>query len=217
MQVNLNQAGVFRGTPVLLFPDGAAYAYQTANHVVDADGAPQAYSPSDVPVDIGVGLDAPANAGYPSQAWWPDVLVPDPNDPTIAYLQTSEPGAGFFVAQTSLRNPTGNKYNPATYVDATEVPYVVIPTGFRETVGFGGQPGDVGVACHLASGAVSFLIVGDEGGGKNALLGESSIALFGALGYISLNARVAAALPGDVLYVSLWALPIPVREYGHGP
>jgi hypothetical protein len=124
MKINFTPAEKFRGTQIFRQANNLAYAYETAFKAVDADGAPNAYNPEDT------GLDALANAGYPHTSWWKEVLVPDPDHPSRAYVQTDGEFAGYFVAMTSLRHPHGEPTDPATYVDSTRFPYVVLPTGF---------------------------------------------------------------------------------------
>jgi hypothetical protein len=200
MNINFTPAEIFRGTQIFREANNRAYAYETHTAAADADGAPNAYHPDDVGKncirDPHVGLDCPENAGFPEADWWPDVLVSDPDDDTQPFVQPSGPFAGFFVAMTSLRAPHGNPLDPATYVDATRVPYVVIPSGFEKLPNVA-RPGDVGIATHIASDKMTAFIVGDAGGGSDAKLGEASIALFAALGFPNANPRTGAGLPRD--------------------
>jgi hypothetical protein len=196
MQIEFNPAETFRGTQIFRQADNLAYAYETTFKAVDADGAPNAYHPDDAG-----GLDFLANAGYPNTSWWKEVLVPDPINPSRAFVQPSGEFEGFFVAMTSLRSPAGNPVDPATYVDATRVPYVVIPTGF-DKLPHVAKPGDVGFATHLTSGLTTTFIVGDSGGGGTAKLGEGSIALFVSLGGQSPNPKNGAGVPsGKIQYI----------------
>jgi Fungal chitosanase of glycosyl hydrolase group 75 len=195
MKLDFAPAESFRGTRILRQANNLAYAYEINHTAVDADGAPNAYHPDDI------GLDALANAGYPHTNWWQDVLVPDPNHPTRAYVQPSGEYEGYFVAMTSLRAPNGARSDPSTYVDATRFPYVVIPTGF-EKLAHVAKAGDVGFATHIPTGVTSTFIVGDSGGGSAARLGEGSIALFVALGGQTPNPRTGAGVPkGKVQYI----------------
>lgn len=198
-------AEVFRGTQIFRLPDNSAYMYETAHAAADADGAPNAYHPADLNKncrrDPHVGLDCLANAGYPRFSWWKDVLVPDSQQPSKAFVQPSGQFKGFFVAMTALRKPGGSKSDPSTYVDATKVPYVVIPSGFNALPHVAVQ-GDVGVATHLDSGKSTSFIVGDAGGGSEAQLGEASIALYAALGFPNANPRTGQGLPtGTIRYI----------------
>jgi hypothetical protein len=203
--LNFAPAETFRGTRIFRQTDNLAYAYETSHAAADADGAPNAYNPDDIGKncvkDEHVGLDCPANAGYPHTSWWSDVLVPEPKDPSKALVQQEGPFKGFFVAMTSLRSSTGRKGDPSTYVDATQVPYIVIPTGFGALPHVAGQ-GDVGVATDLDSGKQTTFIVGDSGGGGDAKLGEASIAFYAALGFPNANPRTGAGLPrGDIQFI----------------
>jgi hypothetical protein len=195
MRIDFNPAETFRGTRIFRQANNLAYAYETNNKAVDADGAPNAYHPDDT------GLDALANAGYPHTNWWKDVLVPDPANPSKAFVQSSGDFEGYFVAMTSLRSPNGNQLDPASYVDATRFPYVVIPTGF-EALPHVAKPGDVGFATHLASGMTTTFIVADTGGGSGAKLGEGSVALFVSLGGQNPNPRTGSGVPtGKIQYI----------------
>jgi hypothetical protein len=202
MELDFQPAETFRGTRILRQADNLAYAYETRHAAADADGAPNAYHPDDLgkrPRDPHVGLDALANAGYPNTSWWNSVLVPDRDNPAVAHRQPT----GFFIAMTALRRPRGNKYDPATYVDSTTIPYVVIPTGFERLPNVARQ-GDVGFATDLGSGRTIAFIVADAGGGSDARLGEGSIALYEALGYANVNARTGAGLPRGVIQYILF-------------
>ena len=200
MKLDFHEVEEFRGARILRQAAGLAYAYETSHASADADGAPNAYHPDDLGKscrrDPHIGLDCLGNAGYPDSDWWRDVLVPDPHDDTKAYVQPAGPTKGFFVAATALRHPGGSKLDPTTFVDATQVPYIVNPSGIEALPGIS-KPGDVGFATHLSSGRNTAFIVGDAGGGSDARLGEGSIALFAALGFPSANPRTGAGLPRD--------------------
>jgi hypothetical protein len=172
--------------------DGQAYAYKTDHVAIDADGAPRAYCPGDT------GLDFLKNAGFPGPHW-SDVLIADPVDPEKPYVQTDGPGKGCYLAGTSLRSRSDT--NPASYADATTVPYMVFPTGFLAVPGTG-FIGDF-AAMRSANGQhTAAAIVGDTGGGKTARLGEISIALARALGASNPSPRFGTAdLHGPITVV----------------
>lgn len=196
----------YKDTAIYRNSERTAYIYATEHKRIDADGAPNAYHPDDIGKhctrDAHIGLDCPANAGYPKTRWWHKVLTRDPKDPSQAYVQPSGPYAGFFVSQTWLATPGGSSLSSATYVDATQVPYIVFPgTDFAQIKGTGWK-GDVGFAINLGNGTRTSFVVADQGGGSEAELGEGSIALFKALGATTVNARTGAGAPeGLVLYV----------------
>lgn len=185
----------YQGTTLFKHDTLDAYLYVTRHMRIDADGAPNAYHP-----DGASGLDSLANAGYPGSRWWPSVLVPDPEDPAKPYIQPSGPHAGFYVSQTALQAPGVDRRNPARYVDASTVPFIVFPGSFFAMSGTG-RLGDLGWAVHLASGRSSPFIVADIGP-SNAALGEVSIALATALSGQPVSARNGAGAPkGPVAYV----------------
>ncbi len=195
MHLNFTPTETFRGTQILRQANNLAYAYETDNKAVDADGAPNCYHPDDI------GLDALANSGYPNHSWWKDVLVTDPPHPSKPFVQLAGQFKGYFVAMTALRHPGGVATDTATYVDARSVPYVVIPSGFG-SLPHVAKSGDVGFATHLPTGKTTAFIVGDAGGGSDAKLGECSIALFVALGGTNPNPRNGSGVPhGTIQYI----------------
>ena len=196
----------FKGTQLFRNAAKTAYVYTTAHSRIDADGAPNAYHPDDVGKhctnDPHIGLDCPANAGFPNTTWWPDVLVPDPNDPSKPYQQKEGPFKGFFIAGTWLSDPSLPATDPARFVDSTKVPYVVFPGNTFDDLSGTGFKGDVGIAWHTVSGKTTPFIVADQGGGSDAKLGEGSIALYEALGGQNINPRTGAGVaPGKVRFV----------------
>lgn len=192
----------YKGVDVYRTPDEKAYLWVTARTSIDADGAPRAYHPEDVGRPCGrsgAGLDCPANAGYPSTTWWPTVLAPDPANPRRAFVQTDGPGAGFFVSKTSLADPRRSERDPARYVDAATVPFIVFPRPFYALAGTG-KLGDIGIARHLGNGKQTPFVVADIG--PDEPLGEASIALFRALGGESPNPRTGSGVAsGPTLYL----------------
>ncbi len=192
----------YLGTPVLRSGANHAWFFVIHDELVDADGAPNAYSPEDAgkgcPHD-GVGLDCVESAGYPDKPWWPDVLVRDPDRPDRAYVQAEGPYRGFFVSQTSLRRPDlASPYSPDAFVDATRVPYLVMPAPLQATTGLG-QLGDLGYALNLKTGRRAAFVIADAG--PLEPLGEASIAFWGKIGRQAPNARDGGGLPWDPVAV----------------
>lgn len=192
----------YRGTQILRTPDARAYLYVTSRTAIDADGAPRAYHPDDVGRPCGrtgAGLDCPANAGYPATDWWNTVLAPDPQDPGRAFVQPGGPGQGFFVSMTALSDTSKGARDPARYVDAATVPYLVFPRPFHALRGTG-RLGDIGIARHLGNGRQTSFVVADIG--PDEPLGEASIALFAALGGENPNPRTGSGVAaGATLYL----------------
>lgn len=184
----------YKGTALLRHRSADAYLFVTEHMAIDADGAPNAYHPDNS------GLDFNANAGFPNQSWWPSVLVPDPADPGRPFVQPAGPFAGFFVSKTALADSSLAATDPARYVDATQVPYLVFPGAFAKLSGTG-RLGDFGIALHPQSGKQTAFIVADIGPSQ-AELGEVSMALAEALGGSDVNPRSGGGRPpGEVAYV----------------
>jgi hypothetical protein len=165
----------------------AAYTYRTSHVALDADGSPRAYGPGNI------GLDANRNAGYPNKGWR-SVLVVDPADPSRPYVQPAGPHAGYFVSKTSLKSKTLPETDPACYVDAETIPYIVFPGAFYAIAGTG-RYGDLAMARAVGTTFESAAIVAD-GGPTKAPLGEISLALAHALGgRADPNPRTGAGAP----------------------
>ncbi len=196
---------LYQGNRLLKAQDGRSYIFATKEVKVDADGAPNAYHPDDIGLNCtkGVGfkgLDCLANAGYPNSNWWHSVLLPDPTNPSKAYVQKSGPYKGFFVSQTSLKDHDKKDIQTDKYVDARSVPYLVFPGNFFKKKGTG-ILGDLGYAINVENGRASPFIVA-EVGPPDAHLGEMSIALSVALGGSRPNPRTGEGTPkGKILYV----------------
>jgi hypothetical protein len=183
----------YEGTRLRRFPGGDPYFYVTERMAIDADGAPNAYHPEDR------GIDALANAGFPGGSW-KSILVVDPNDSTMPFVQTAGRFAGFYVSKTTLQDPTRDETDPARYVDSTTVPYIVFPGAFHALTGTGTM-GDLGMVRNLRNDTVTAAIVADAGP-RNAPLGEVSIRLAEKLGGVNVNPRNGSGMPrGPFLYV----------------
>ena len=193
-QCNFNQWISYKGTQLQIHRTKSVYMFSSDHMEIDADGAPNAYHPDDI------GIDFLTNSGYPNKSWWSSVLVPDPNNPSRAYTQTSGEFAGYFVSKTSLQNKAEAVTNPARYVDARNLPYLVLPGSFYQMKGTG-RLGDPGYAINLSSGEHTSFVVADIGP-SNARLGEVSIALAEGLGGKNVSPRDGAGIPqGKMLYI----------------
>lgn len=203
-ECGFSQWKVYKDTDLLSQTTALAYLFSSTHMAIDADGAPNAYHPDDV------GLDFLANAGYPNKSWWTSVIVPDPNNPHQAYTQTSGEFAGYFVSKTSLQDTSKAVTDPTRYVDARNIPYLVLPGSFYRMKGTG-LLGDLGYAINLSSGERTSFVVADVGP-SNAQLGEVSIALAEGLGGRDVNPRNAYGAPrGEMLYI---VFPYSYRTHG---
>lgn len=157
------------------------------------DGAPNAYHPEDR------GIDALANAGYPGGGWR-NVLVADPDNPSLPYQQKSGAYRGYFISKTSLQDRSVPETDVRRYVDAAKVPYLVFPGEFHLLKGTGDYD-DLVMARRLGNGEMTGAIIAD-GGPRDAPLGEVSIALATRLGGKQVSPRTGSGAPkGPFLYV----------------
>ena len=158
---------------------------------IDADGAPHAYSSNDA-----VALDFLANAGRPGN-WW--ALVTDANGKPVIQDQ-NDPAPGFFISTTTLTNTGTNPRKPSHFIDASAIPYLVLPSdkysSFTSTKPI--RIGDVGAVYNRKTGKLSFAIFADTG--PSAEIGEGSIALANALG-LDGNPKKGGTDVKDIIYV----------------
>jgi hypothetical protein len=171
----------FREVPVWQLPDGSAFFFMSGM-AIDADGAPNAYSPDDT------GLDELTNAGDPRH--WDGIITDGDGTPLIQ--GENDPFPGFYISCTSLEDQTKAYANPARYVDASKIPYIVLPKDVAQKGG--ARLGDFAVVMNLLNGKSSFAIFADIG-----TLGEGSIALADNLGIWS-DAR-RGGQHGSILYL----------------
>ncbi|HEX4003294.1 MAG TPA: glycoside hydrolase family 75 protein [Candidatus Acidoferrales bacterium] len=170
-----------REVPVWRLGESTPYFF-AAGMTIDADGSPNAYNPENT------GLDDLANAGQPGH--WDGVLQDADGNPLVQ--GADDPFPGYYISCTSLADRTKRPLDPTRFVDASKIPYIVLP---RE-VAFesGTRLGDFAVVMNLRSGAWSYAIFADVG-----TFGEGSIALANNLGIWS-DAREGGRR-GGILYL----------------
>jgi hypothetical protein len=184
----------YQGVKLTRISGSDAYVYKIDRIEIDADGAPNAYHPKDT------GLDALKNAGYPDKDW-KSVLVVDPDDRSVPYVQKTGQFAGYYLSMTTLEDRHKAVTDPARYVDATSIPYVVFPGNFFHRITGTGNNGVIGAARNLSTGRTSPVIFADLGGPSDPL-GEVSIKLAENLGGTNVSPRVGAGnLTGPFAYV----------------
>ena len=135
--------------PQFLIRIGYSNLYKVDNAVlfnagmnIDADGSPRAYNPVS-----SKGLDALANAGHPGNWWAIATSNGKPSgDPIIQ--GDSEPAPGFYVSTTSLENFAFPETRQGRYVDASKIPFIVLPFG----LGMGLKLGDLCFVYNKATG-----------------------------------------------------------------
>jgi len=156
-----------RGGPVVITAASGAVIFETGM-AVDADGAPNAYAPNNR------GLDRLANARRGHQ--WVGIATDQHGHP---YVQKRGRYRGYYVSTTSLEDAEiHNPANPRKYVDATKIPYIVLPPEVAER--FDISLGDMAVVINKRNGAAAFALFADVG--PRGQIGEGSIALAEALG-----------------------------------
>jgi hypothetical protein len=157
---------------------------------VDADGAPMAYNQNN-----SIALDYLANAGRPGN-WW--ALVTDAQGNPIIQDDT-DPAPGYYVSTTSLTIPNFPADRPSHYVDASIVPFMVLPgSRYQQFVSAKVlRLGDVGVAYNKLNGKLCFCQFAETGPADK--IGEGSIALAAALG-INNNPKHGGLGTRDVIW-----------------
>jgi hypothetical protein len=167
--------------PIWLLPGSQAFFF-LSGITIDADGAPNAYHPDNT------GLDDLANAGEPGH--WEGIMTDGNGDPLIQ--GPDDPFPGYYVSCTSLSDRTKRASDPTRYVDASKIPYIVLP---RDVAAQGGaRLGDFAVVVNLRNGKSAYAIFADVG-----TFGEGSIALANNLGIWS-DARQGGRR-GGILYL----------------
>lgn len=169
--------GKLRGTTAFFYESGMT---------IDADGAPNAYHPNNV------GLDDLKNAGGPGN--WPGLAKDANGDPLIQ--GPDDPFPGYYISMTALADRSKPWNDPARYVDASKIPFIVLPGAMAR--GLGARPGDFAVVFNQRNGKGSYAIFGDVG--PSDRIGEGSIALAENLDIRS-DARNGGARRGIVYLV----------------
>jgi hypothetical protein len=143
-----------------------AFVFQSGL-AIDADGAYRAYHPNNR-----LGLDSINHAGRPGN-WW--ALATDTGKPSgrPVIQGKDDPAPGYYVSMTALYDSSiADERNPRRFVDAANVPYVVLPPeGLKHA-----KLGDFATVVNLENGRVAGSIVADESA-PELPMGEGSIAL----------------------------------------
>ena len=167
--------------PIWQLPGKQAFFF-SSGITIDADGSPNAYNPENT------GLDDLANAGNPDH--WDGIITDADGKPLIQGL--GDPFPGYYVSCTSLVDRTKPRTDPTRYVDASKIPYIVLPGNLARQAGV--NLGDFAVVVNLRNGKSAYAIFADVG-----TLGEGSIALANNLGIWS-DARQGGRRNG-ILYL----------------
>lgn len=150
--------------------EGRQAVHFVAKLATDADGAPRAYHPCDKHGgdNVGKAFDILGNL--------------NPNDLHGIQGQGGAigPAPGYHISGTSVFDPTvESKKNTAHWVDASTVPYFVLPSnGFPVPQGTRLSDGCIGFVVDTVNGGSSGAMMADHG----RLVGEGSLALVRRLG-----------------------------------
>jgi hypothetical protein len=156
-----------REIPILGLPGNDAFFF-TSGMTIDADGAPNAYHPDNT------GLDDLSNAGAPGN--WEGLAKDGNGDPFVQ--GPGDPFPGYFVSATALSDRSRPVSDPLRYVDASKIPYIVLPGDLARELG--ARPGDFAFVLNQRNSKGSFAIFGDVGPFDR--IGEGSVALAENLG-----------------------------------
>ncbi len=170
-----------RDTPIWKLPETSAFFF-VGSLLIDADGSPNAYNAENT------GLDDLSNAGEPGD--WQGVIQDKDGNPVVQ--GPDDPYPDYYISCTTLFDRTKAPLDPARFVDASKIPYIVLPGELARDVD--ARVGDFAVVINLRNGKSSYAIFADTGA-----LGEGSIALAENLGIPS-DARRGGAR-GGILYL----------------
>ncbi len=165
----------------------------------DVDGCPIAYHPDndDLALDVIESAYGKRLGNLPSGP----LTVQPASDVVVyvngaPYIQQEGQFKGYYVSETSLENPAMPEIDPARYLDATKIPYVVLPEGLFPDVDLG----DLVVVYDPTTEKYAFAIYGDEGPDSES--GEASLATLQRLGLPAIDGKSS---PGetrdDLLYL----------------
>lgn len=176
--------------PIWEFPGRSALFFK-AGMSIDADGAPNAYHPKNI------GIDYNQNAGYPPELGKKPYGIAT-NQRGLPFIQKeTDPFPGYFVSPTSLKDASKQRSDPARYVDSTKIPYIALPSTFKNSLGV--SLGDFAIVVNSKTGKISPAIFADVG--PRFKLGEGSIKLSQALGNDPfVGGKAKRGIPNNTVY-----------------
>jgi hypothetical protein len=198
----MDRTAFIGGKPVTI---SATEATWESGLEIDADGAPRAYAPWHSGL---AALDDLRNALHridddptDPEHGWAGIRVDVLGKPVVQ--GPDDPAPGYYVSQTALADLTRPVADPRRYVDASAVPYIVVP---RALLLQGVMLGDLALVAYRGTGRSSPAIVADVG--PPGKLGEGSPALAEALGIPS-SARNGGCEKGVLVRIFLESAGIP--------
>jgi Fungal chitosanase of glycosyl hydrolase group 75 len=147
---------------------------EVSQHAGHDAGAPNAYHADDI------GIDYLANAGRPGN-WWALVTDNGRANGTPVIQDENAPYPGYYVSRTSLEDRARAERDPRRYIDATKIPYVVLPPQLLASRTAGGARLEhFAAVMNTLNGKLGFAIFADVE--PKDKLGEGSIALAQEIG-----------------------------------
>lgn len=159
------------------YTDDIAASVFRGSMMICADGAPKAYHQNNAKA-----LDYLANAGRPGN-WWAIVTDSGKRSGNPVKQKSSDPAPGYYISTTAMVNSSFSVTDPRRYIDATKIPYVVLPGGGTHKNFHPKRAprlGDLAIAYNEKNGIVVGGIFAEIGPVDK--LGEVSIALAKKLG-----------------------------------
>jgi hypothetical protein len=157
---------------------------------IDADGSPRAFHKNS-----DLGLDDLANAGHPGN-WWGLLTHNEKTSGRPVVQGPNDPAPGFYISQTGLEDTSKKIRDPRRYVDAANVPYVVLSGTARQNLR--AEFGDYVVVFNTLNNKYAYAMYGDNW--PQLKIGEGSIALAKELG-INADARNGGVEDSSVVYL----------------
>lgn len=179
------------GVSVWRISGETAFFYKSKMSIC-ADGAPNAYHPRNI------GIDFLPNAGSPGN-WWALVTDNGRKDGNPVCQQQGDPFPGYYISTTALVDGNFGVRDTRRYVDATKIPYIVLPHN-QLMWNTGVKRGDFAIVYYKNTQKFSFAIFADVGPQNE--LGEGSIKLAQDLGHDPfVNGRVNRSITNNVFYL----------------
>jgi hypothetical protein len=164
-----------------------AFFYNTRMGVT-ANGAPKAYHANDA-----LALDYLSRAGKTGN-WWS--LVTDNGTSTGKPLvqTSSNPAPGYYIGTTALNYQYRSAKDPRAYINASTVPYIVLPPSLAAKA----KIGDFAAVINKKTGAVSYAIFAELG--SEGKIGMASINAATKSG-INSDPKTGGTTSADLIYI----------------
>lgn len=170
--------------------DGNNAFFYKSGLMVDADGSPRCYHPNDA-----VALDNLEMAGYNGN-WWALATDNMQENGTPLIQKSSDPAPGFYVSMTSLFDGSKPYADPARYVNAEVIPYMVIPASLKNATN--AQLGDYAAIINTVTGKITYGVFADVG--PEGKIGEASMKAAEEVG-VNNNPKTGGTHSKEIIYI----------------